>query len=268
MPSTITEKQKILSRLEIAQLTEFAVDYGASLLMSGGEIWRADVMTRRIFDIYQVKNAEIFMLPHNILISVKPEGESESVVCHREVGEIHVNLEQLTALNRLVWSLRDAPLPTAELGQKLREVSVGHVYPRYMIIAGMALALVSLSYYFRAGVMGAVLVALGIAVAMGFQMYLGGRLHVNHFLLCGASAFLAGCVLMLGSALGLHPDPYLLMVINCIGLIPGIPLINACREILLGKVLNGGLLFMTAFIETLAVACGFSLASFCLAFLL
>ena len=225
-------------------------------------------MTRCIFEIYHVDNAEIFMLPHNIMISVKPEGESECVVCHREVGEIHVNLEQLTALNRLVWSLKKKTLPTAVLGQKLKDVSVGHVYPRHMIIVGMGLALVSLSYYFRAGVMGAVLVAVGIAVAMGFQMYLGEKLHVNRFLLCGAAAFLAGCVLMLGAGMGLHPDPYLLMVINCIGLIPGIPLINACREILLGKVLNGGLLFMTAFIETLAVACGFYLSSLCLGFLL
>ena len=146
--------------------------------------------------------------------------ESEMVSVHKEVGEIHVNLEQLTVLNRLVWSLQKQTLPTAELGKKLRDITVGHVYPRYMIIAGMALALVSLSYYFRAGVMGAILVTIGIAVAMGFQMYLGEKLHVNRFLLCGAAAFLAGCVLMLGSAIGLHPDPYLLMVINCIGLIP------------------------------------------------
>lgn len=268
MPETVMEKQLPLTRLEIAQLTEFAVDYGASLLMSGGEIWRADVMMRCIFEIYGVKNAELFLLPHNIMVSVKPEGENESVVVHREVGEIHVNLEQLTVLNRMVWSLRGNPMPTAELEQKLRSITVGHVYPRPMIIAGMALALVSLCYYFRAGVAGAVLVAIGISVAMGFQMYLGEKLHVNRFLLCGSAAFLAGCVLMLGAIVGLHPDPYLLMVINCIGLIPGIPLINACREVLLGKVLNGGLLFMTAFIETLAVACGFYLSSLCLAFML
>lgn len=268
MPATVLEKQKPLSRLEVAQLTEFAVDYGASLLMSGGEIWRADMMIRRIFDIYGFKNVELFILPHTVMVSVLPAGEREMVSVHKEVGEIHVNLEQLTVLNRLVWSLQKQTLPTAELGKKLRDITVGHVYPRYMIIAGMALALVSLSYYFRAGVMGAILVTIGIAVAMGFQMYLGEKLHVNRFLLCGAAAFLAGCVLMLGSAIGLHPDPYLLMVINCIGLIPGIPLINACREILFGKVLSGGLLFMTAFIETLAVACGFALSSLCLGFLL
>ncbi|MBO6163779.1 MAG: threonine/serine exporter family protein [Lachnospiraceae bacterium] len=248
-----------MQRKELNELMDFAVEFGARVMTSGGEIWRTDDLLHLIFHAYGIEEPDIFMLPHTLMISVQPE-DQEPVMRHKTVGDILVNMEQLTQLNRLAWEIRDNHIPVSTLKEKLHAISIHPPYPRPMIICGMAIALLSLNYFIGGGVMGGVLVSIGIAIAMGTQMYMHEIFPVNHLLLCGISSFLAGSVIMIGYKTGLHSNPYLLMIINCIGLIPGIPLINACREMLNGRVLSGGLLFMTAFLETLAVACGFYLS--------
>lgn len=248
-----------MERKELSELMDFAVELGARVLTSGGEIWRVDDILHLVFHQYGIDNPDIFILPHTLMISVQQPGE-EPVMRHRTVGDIMVDMEQLTLLNRLAWEVRDQNIPTNELVGKLHAIPRHPVYKRPMIIFGMMIALLSLNYFIGGGVNGGILVAIGIILAMGTQMYMHEIFPVNRLLLCGLSSLLAGSVIMAGFKLGFHSNPYLLMIINCIGLIPGIPLINACREVLNGRVLSGGLLFMTAFLETLAVACGFYLA--------
>lgn len=248
-----------MDRKELSCLMDFAVDFGGRVLMSGGEIWRVDDLLHLVFHSYGIENPDIFMLPHTIMISVQNPGE-EPVMRHHTVGDIMVNMEQLTCLNRLAWDIRDQNIPVSELKEKLEAIPSHPPYPRPVIICGMMIALLSLNHFIGGGLTGGLLVALGIVAAMGTQMYMHEIFPVNHLLLCGLSSLLAGSIIMIGCRMGLHDNPYLLMIINCIGLVPGIPLINACREILNGRVLSGGLLFMTAFLETLAVACGFYLS--------
>ncbi len=244
---------------ELAAVLDFSVRFGERVLISGGEIWRVDELIGRLMRTYEVKEGSVFILPHTLLITAQDD-EGETLVRHRSVGDIRVNMEELTQLNRLMAELEKSPVPPLELAARLETVSQKPTYPRAMTVVGMMIALASLNYFIGGGLVGGVLVVLGIGLAMGTQMLLEEKTNWNRFFLCALSAFLAGLFLLLASRLGLHHEPALLMVITSIGLIPGIPLINACRELMNGRVLSGGLLFMTAFLETMAVAAGFSLA--------
>ena len=249
----------MLKRDELSLLLDFASEVGERVLVCGGEIWRVDELLTDLFRCYEVKDANLFILPHTLIVSARtPEGET--LIRHRSPGEIHPNMEQLTELNRLLRRLRRERPAVTGLPEMLAAIPNRPAYPRHMIILGMTIALLSLNYFIGGGPVGGVLVALGIIIAMSVQMYASELLTVNPFVLCGLGSFLAGALIMAAFRLGLHSNPYLLMVITCIGLIPGVPLINACREVLNGRVLSGGLLFMTAFLETLAVACGFYLS--------
>lgn len=248
-----------MRRKELTQLTDFAAAFGERLLVCGGEIWRVDELLNRIFGMYGV-DADVFILPHTLMITAEDE-DGETVVRHRTVGDITVNMTELSELDSLLASAEKAPPAVNELGKRLADISHKPHYPKYITVLGMVIALSCLNYFIGGGAVGGVFVVCGIVVAMGTQMYLGEVFTLNRFFLCGLSALLAGAIIMAGARLGLGYDPTLIMVITSIGLIPGIPLINACREVLCGRVLSGGLLFMTAFLETMAVAAGFSIAA-------
>ena len=247
------------NKTELTYILDFASEVGERVLVCGGEIWRVDEIMKQVFRTYEVKDANMFILPHTIIISART-ADGETVMCHRTPGEIHPNMEQLTKLNQMVRGVRKNKPAPEELPGLLRLVPNKPAYPRHMIILGMTIALLSLNYFIGGGLIGGVLVACGIIIAMSIQMYMDEIFPMNRFFLCGLGSFLAGSLIMAAFRLGFHENPYLLMVITCIGLIPGVPLINACRELLNGKVLSGGLLFMTAFLETFAVACGFYLS--------
>ncbi len=244
---------------ELSMILDFASEVGERVLVCGGEIWRVDEIMKQVFKTYEVKDPNMFILPHTIIISARTE-DGEMIMRHRTPGEIHPNMEQLTELNQMIRGVRKNRPAPEELPELIRLVPNKPAYPRHMIILGMTIALLSLNYFIGGGLIGGVLVACGIIIAMSVQMYMDEIFPMNRFVLCGLGSFLAGSLFMAAFRFGLHDNPYLLMVITCIGLIPGVPLINACRELLNGKVLSGGLLFMTAFLETTAVACGFYLS--------
>lgn len=248
-----------MQRNQLTEVVDFAVSFGERLLTCGGEIWRVDELLTRIFNLYDVK-ADVFILPHTLMITAEDDN-GDTVVRHHTVGDILVNMTELSELDALLASMEKERPATRELAKRFAAISHKPYYPKYITILGMIIALSCLNYFIGGGLVGGVFIVCGIAVAMGTQMYLGEIFTLNRFFLCAMSAFLAGVIIMTGARLGLGYDPTLIMVITSIGLIPGIPLINACREVLCGRVLSGGLLFMTAFLETMAVAAGFSIAA-------
>ena len=250
----------MINRSDLTQIMDFAAEIGERVLISGGEIWRTSEVLGQIFHAYDIDDAQFFILPHTLMITVKPEGE-ETIVRHRSVGDLHPNMEQLSMLNRLVWDIRDNSIPPRELLNRLHAIPSRPVYPRPVVISGMALALASLTFFFGTGLTGTLLVIISIFIAMGCEMYLDEIIPMNRFLLCSLAAFLSGCILMGSYCLGVYAHPYLLMVVTSIGLIPGLPLINACRELLNGRAMSGAIQFLTAFVETFAVVCGFYLAA-------
>ena len=108
--------------------------------------------------------------------------------------------------------------------------------------------------------MDAVFIGVGIVLVMGLDMYLSVIPGTRKMAVSAAGAWLAGMIDVIGCRMGVLPDPFHVMVVTALGLVPGIPLINSFREMLCGRVLCGGLLFMQAFMGVLAVVCGFWVA--------
>lgn len=240
-------------------IMDFAAALGERVLIRGGELWRVDEVLRRIFAAYGLTEESIFMLPHTLSISARQPGQSP-VQRQRDVGNIVVDLEELTRLNRLVERVCLFRPQPGQLRELLEQAVAEPGYPAPMTLLGMVCALLSLNFLIGGGPSEAVFVAFGITLVMGSSLFLSPVPGTNSMAVCAVGALLAGAVDLWGYQLGLTSDPYLVMVVTSLGLVPGIPLINACREMLCGRVLCGGLLFMQAFMETLAAACGFAVA--------
>ena len=243
-----------------AKIMDFAVDLAADILVHGGELWRVELIVKDILEVYDFKNINLFMLPHTIILSTQAD-KREPVFRQREVGGMHINSDRLSQLNRLIRKVKaEKPDPDKLAGLLNEARESANNYSRLMIVTGMAIALASLNFIIGGTVADAVFIALGIYIVMGADLYLSAVPGTNKMLLTGVGTFLIGIMFILTSNYGITSNMFHLMVITSIGLIPGIPLINACREVLCGRILGGALLFATAFIETLAVVCGYAVA--------
>jgi uncharacterized membrane protein YjjP (DUF1212 family) len=244
---------------EVAQIMDFSLALGEEILVRGGELWRVEAVLNDIFKVYGLQNTSIFMLPHTLIISTRKEGE-ETIIRQRTIGNIVVNMEELSRLNTLIREVLDTEPAPEKLSWMLAEAIRGKSYSEPMTVLGMVIALLSLNYIIGGGVIDAVFIAIGIILVMGADMYLSHIPGTQKMFVCAVGTFVVGMIDMAAYRMGIVTDPYHIMVVTAIGLVPGIPLINSCREVFCGRVLGGSLLFMTAFMETLAVVCGFGIA--------
>lgn len=248
-----------LTHEDLCKLLDFCVCLGKEIVTRGGELWRVNAVLNEFFEIYGVKNTSIFMLPHNLVISGAAEG-LEPVIRMSDIGNFHLNMEEITQFMHMTNKiLEEVPAPS-ELDGRLKEALQAKHYSKPMVVLGMVIALLSLNVIIGGTWRDAILIALGISCVMGSEMYLSSFPGTNKIILTFVGSFLIGVVDMICFRLGFVSDPYHIMIVTSIGLIPGIPLINALREMILGRILGGGLLFTTAFIETAAAVCGFALS--------
>ena len=244
---------------QVAQVMDFAISLGEQVLVRGGELWRVENVLNDIFHTYDLQETGIFMLPHTLIISTKATGE-ETVIRQRNVGSIVVDMDELSRLNTMIRTVVAEKPEPEKLSKLLNDAIKGNAYSKPMTLLGMICALLSLNYFIGGGWKEAIFIALGISIVMGNELYLSDIPGTNKMAVNAVGSFVVGALDLIATRVGFISDPYLVMVVTAIGLVPGIPLINSCREMLCGRILCGGLLFMQAFMETLAVVCGFAIA--------
>lgn len=256
---TMEMEENRLTRSDIAAVMDFAAALGEAVLIRGGELWRVEEVINSIFRTYGLQDGGIFMLPHTLIISARADG-LEPVMRQKNVGEIVVDMEELSGLTTLIHRInKERPAPET-LMEMLEQAEEGEHYPPILTICGMVVALLSLNYLIGGNVIDALFIGVGITIVMGLDMYLSSVPGTQKMAVSAAGAWLVGMLDVIGCRMGLISEPFHVMVVTAIGLVPGIPLINSCREMLCGRVLCGGLLFMQAFMGVLAVVCGFGVA--------
>ncbi|MEZ3468199.1 MAG: threonine/serine exporter family protein [Schaedlerella sp.] len=229
-------EEKRLTRSETAAVMDFTATLGEAVLIRGGELWRVEEVINSIFCTYGLKDGGIFMLPHTLIISARSEG-MEPVIRQKNVGEIIVDMEELSGLTTLIHRIhQEKPAPEKLMGM-LGNAAKGDCYPAILKICGMAIALLSLNYLIGGNLMDAVFIGVGIVLVMGLDMYLSVIPGTRKMAVSAAGAWLAGMIDVIGCRMGVLPDPYHVMVVTALGLVPGIPLINSFREMLCGRVL-------------------------------
>lgn len=253
-----------LSGTNMETLLDFTVLLGERIQVCGGELWRTEEMIRCVFHAYGVRDVQIFLLPHLLLVSIRGD-TGPQVTRQKAIGDTAVDLEELTRLNRLVRQVCLTPPDPDTLLELLTQVShvPGYCFPQ--VAGGMVLALLSLVYLFGGGGAEAVLSVVGILLVMGMQRFLNRQIReVNKMALNAASTFLTGTLALLISRFWTL-DPYLVMIVVAFGLMPGVPLINSFRELLCGRVMTGSLLVLQVLAETLSIVAGYYLSIVCFA---
>lgn len=244
---------------ETAQILDFSILLGREVMVCGGELWRVEEFLGKIFETYRLKDTSIYLDLHALFVSARQSGE-EPLVRQITIGDISPDLEKLTRLHRMVRTVCDERPSPKVLKLLFEEALEGPDYSSSIIVVATVGALLSLDYIMGGGWQEALLAALGITCFMLCDRFFSPIPGTNRIVLRSGAALLVGLMICIACRLGFVAEPYMAIIVTAFGLLPGIPLINACRELFCGRALNGISLLSYAFTETIIIVAGFALA--------
>ena len=244
---------------DVDHVMNFAIVLGEQLVICGGEIWRAEELLNTVFKIYDLEDTSVIIWPNIITISARRAGH-KFIMRQKNIESPSVNLEKLTRLKVLVRDLGKNKVEPEKLLGLLKNALDVPEYPFLVNRTAMTCALLSLVYLFHGTFLEALVVVvctIGIQLIKTIVSQLDGT---NNMGANAISSFFAGVVALLSARIGIHVNPYQIMIICSFAMLPGIPLINSARELLYGRVMSGCFMILQVIFETLFIVAGFFLA--------
>ena len=230
------------------------------MIVSGANLERIEIAIELICRAYGIDEVSVFLLSSHLSVAVK---DSTGYYASRQVNipPSAIHLEKLKRLNRLSYDVVAKKPPVDDLPQLLYEASNAREYNRWVLLFARVVAMICLSLMFGGG-LREVLAALVLTVMIEFVNQIMNHLDLNRLVSSALTMCVGTIVIML-----LYYDklitsaPVLIITITMIFL-PGIPLVNAVRNLLCDHEMNGVLQLLKVFVETAALGAGIYAAIF------
>ena len=238
----------------IEDILDFCVEVSRRMIMCGANIERVSLALERICNTYELSDLSLYLLSTHISLSAR---DSSGFYASRQltIPPAVINLSRLRSLNRLCYSVsRDKP-SSRKLHSLLEAASDTRDYSDQVVLLAQVCALSCLCLIFGGWISEIFCVAL-ITVLMHYLLVLLAIPGVDRILTNAVVMWIATTAVFFLMNLGISDrEPVIIMTMVML-VIPGIPLVNAMRNILCGNEMNGILQTAKAFVETMALAMG------------
>lgn len=243
---------------EIDEILDFVVYLGREMLESGANLERVNLSIELICKAYQLREVSVISTSTSISVGARVMGEPAKVRQTTVTGnEIH--LERLCRLNDLSYKVcQEKPKP-ADLENMLYEAMMVPKYESPVLLVGYLLAMACLCRIFN-GNWQEILVAEINTVILFFLTDKIAKQKLNRIISNVICMFVAGIIATFSQYIGLTHDFYPIIITNAFYLIPGIPMVNAVRNILCGNEMNGIIELIKVILEVATIDVGLYLA--------
>lgn len=234
---------------------DFAVEVGYQLLISGGEIYRAEESISRILTAYGLTTGEVFAIPNCIMASISTDqGRARTRV--RRIPNHGTDIYRLEAVNDLCRKLCAHPVPVEEASARLAEILEKEPY--YSVPVNL------FAHFIGAGTFGLFFggswqdgVCAGLCgMAIGVTVLLLNKVKANLLFKTIAGAAVSALMALLLTAIGFGRSVDLITIGALMILVPGIAFTNAVRDIMVGDMVSGLSKFSEAILIGTAMALG------------
>lgn len=243
------------------RLIKLATSAGQIILESGGEIYRVEDTINKILNSYDIRDAESFVTPTGIMVSLTDmQGDVISLI-HR-VSKSTVDLEKVALVNSLSRELMVNPLPLDELEIKLKEISDKEPYSIRFQLLMAALCGFSFTILFGGSLVDAS-ISLFIGIFVRLLQLVTREIKLNAiFINIIGGALVAILVTIYTKLIPFETDQNTIIIGSIMLLVPGIAFTNGIRDTLMGDYLSGVSKGMEAFLIAvgIAIGAGFGLA--------
>ena len=237
---------------------DFTVRLGREMLECGANLERVNLTIMKICKSYGLSETAIYSLSTYISVSAREIGkESKSRFISVPFNGIH--LEKLHRLCSLADQICEEKPQPETLEDRLFETLMVPNYSVLTTIAGYMLAMSCLCLLFGGKIGDVAVVNVSTILLYYAVMYLS-RKNLNRIIMNPVCMFLAGTIALGAYHTGIATDFHAIIITNAFYLIPGIPMVNAMRNLLCGNEMNGIIEMFKVVLEVSTIVLGLFLA--------
>ncbi len=242
----------------LRDVIEISLTVGQVLLQSGAQSRRVEQTVHALGTALGANWLDIMVVPEGLTVTTSSGEEFRTRV--RRVTHVGVNLSRVAEIQDLCVRIHAEQLDRFAFRKEL-EAIMGRapVYSRFTVAVLVGLACAAFSQLFGGDWPSFFVSLVSASVAMLVRQWLTRR-HFNPLLCVIATAFVAELIAGCSAHFGLLPHPVPALAASVLLLVPGVPLINASRDILRGYLVSGTARGISGLVTSLCIAIGLMLA--------
>lgn len=238
-------------------LLRTALDIGAGLLRSGGEVKRVEDTITRICTCHGASHVEVFAITSLIIASVRmPDG---SYSCQtRRILNSGIDLHKLDLYNSLSRDICGGRITLIEAQERLRVIKKSTPYPGWLRFVGALLGTAGFTIFFGGTLLDAIAAALIGCIMMMLELI--RPRYVNSMAQAIISSFVGGILSILVMRAGLGDNVDKIMIGTIMILIPGLTIGTSIRDMLNGDTIAGFVRLLQSVLLATIIALGYGAA--------
>ena len=243
---------------QLDDILTFCVNLARQMIVSGANLERVHLAVEVICKAYGLQDISIYFLSSYISLGAyDPEGHYSSRQVSIPSAGIH--LERLRSLNQLSYKVAEITPKPKTLMQMLERALQVKEYNTLVVLLGRICAMSCLSIMFGGSVRELFPVAAVVAL-LHFLMPILENSGLDRIVSNALTMCIAACAALMFVYSGFSNNMPVIIITISMLVIPGIPLVNAMRNLFCGREINGILQLLKIFIETMALGMGMYVA--------
>ena len=250
----LQENSREIKSRNIHEILNFCVNLSRQMVLAGANLERVHLAIEFICRAYGLKDLSIFLLSTHVSVSAYDEFGNYSIR-QASIPPAGIHLERLKSLNQLSYKVAEIT-PNTKLLEKMLERSLQvRDYSDLIVLLGRVSAMSCLCFIFGGGIFEFLTVA-GVTAFVHFIMKFFEKSGLDRILVDALTTWLATVAAIVFILVGLQSNLAVVMITVLMLMIPGVPLVNAMRNLFCNYEINGILQIFKIVIETLALAMG------------
>lgn len=236
------------------ELSEFLMDFGERLLLSGAEISRVEDSIGRLCTAYGA-HAEVFALTNAIYLTVTKDKKSQTTL--RRINHYQTDLNYLDMLNDTCRKICVGSPPISEARKWMEEIESKR-YNTGIQSAVYAFVAASFSLFFGGGVRDAAISA-AIGVVLYFLDQCFAKRQLNRIFSVFVVSVLCGLIAAGAIRIGWGRKLSSILIGDIMLLVPGLAITNSVRDMMKGDMLSGILRLLESILIAIFMTIGFAI---------
>lgn len=253
------EAKPVLTRAELRDIVDLSLWAGQLQLQHGADTERAENTIHHLGTSLGADWLDAFISPNAIVITTMSGGEFRTRA-RRLVRFGGVDMNVVAGVSQISYDVESGFADRATARRTLEEIdNRPKLYNRWLVVLLVGLACAAFSRLFGGDWAAFGVTWVAASAAMVVRQLLTHR-YFNLFLTVTATAFTATVIASIGVLLGLGREPQIALAASVLLLVPGVPLINASKDLLQGHMVTGIVRGVFGALISLSIALGIGLA--------
>ncbi|MGX8698695.1 MAG: threonine/serine ThrE exporter family protein [bacterium] len=237
---------------------DFCAELSRRMVLAGANLERVNISIERVCHAYGLREVCCLLLSTRVELSARDE-EGRYASRAAAIPPAGIDLRTLKSLNRLSYTICEKKYEPSQLMWYLEEAGRTIPYPDWAVMLARVAAMGCLCLIFGGTWRELIPVAI-VTALMHYVMLLMALPSLDKIVSNAITMLIATAAVLLLVETGISDNiPVIIITISMV-VIPGIPLVNAVRNLLCGFEMNGTLQLLKVTIETLALAMGIFVA--------